>query len=158
MVSFSRSPRGTRSRKIGRYKFGSFFFDTNFCLQYRLITFEIRDRHQHCKSKPTHFHFTHPPVQNTPSWPRRPSNKRTRRLSSISKFFSQIFSEPFERSFNDRSLTTFLSLTTRKDAKKVHKLESQIPYHEGRGNNEEVEKIKAQIDAIWAKTREAVAI
>lgn len=35
------------------------------------------------------------------------------------------------------------------------KLESQIPYHEGRGNMEEVTKIKEQIEAIWEKTREA---
>jgi len=34
-------------------------------------------------------------------------------------------------------------------------LEAQIPYHQGRGNLEEVEKIKEQVDAIWAKTREA---
>jgi hypothetical protein len=43
----------------------------------------------------------------------------------------------------------------RKDAKKVAKLEAQIPYHDGRGNKEEVEKIKEQVAAIWAKTREA---
>lgn len=43
----------------------------------------------------------------------------------------------------------------RKDAKKVSKLEAQIPYHEGRGNKEEVEKIKQQVETIWAKTREA---
>eukprot|EP00934_Nitzschia_sp_Nitz4_P001927 Nitzschia sp. Nitz4//scaffold36_size144017//57994//58287//NITZ4_003086-RA/size144017-processed-gene-0.77-mRNA-1//-1//CDS//3329549456//1927//frame0 len=43
----------------------------------------------------------------------------------------------------------------KKDAKKVAKLEAQIPYHEGRGNKEEVEKIKEQVAAIWAKTREA---
>ena len=43
----------------------------------------------------------------------------------------------------------------RKDAKKVSKLEAQIPYHEGRGNKEEVEKIKAQVEAIWEKAREA---
>jgi len=43
----------------------------------------------------------------------------------------------------------------RKDAKKVSKLEAQIPYHEGRGNKDEVDKIKEQIDAIWEKAREA---
>ncbi len=43
----------------------------------------------------------------------------------------------------------------RKDQKKVTKLTAQIPYHEGRGNKEEVEKIKAQVEAIWVKTREA---
>jgi hypothetical protein len=43
----------------------------------------------------------------------------------------------------------------RKDAKKVSKLEAQIPYHEGRGNKEEVEKIKQQVAEIWVKTREA---
>ena len=46
-------------------------------------------------------------------------------------------------------------LINRKDQKKVDKLTAQIPYHEGRGNKEEVEKIKAQVDAIWVKTREA---
>jgi hypothetical protein len=43
----------------------------------------------------------------------------------------------------------------RKDLKKVTKLEAQIPYHEGRGNKDEVEKIKNQVAAIWTKTREA---
>jgi hypothetical protein len=42
----------------------------------------------------------------------------------------------------------------RKDAKKVSKLEAQIPYHEGRSNKEEVEKIKQQVAAIWKKTRD----
>jgi hypothetical protein len=49
----------------------------------------------------------------------------------------------------------FFSLR-RKDAKKVSKLEAQIPYHEGRGNQEEVAKIKEQIEAIWEKARESV--
>jgi hypothetical protein len=48
----------------------------------------------------------------------------------------------------------FSSASYRKDAKKVSKLEAQIPYHEGRGNKEEVEKIKEQISSIWAKARE----
>ena len=39
----------------------------------------------------------------------------------------------------------------RKDQKKVTKLEAQIPYHEGRGNVEEVAKIKEQIGAIKSK-------
>ena len=43
----------------------------------------------------------------------------------------------------------------RKDQKKVDKLSAQLPYHEGRGNAEEVTKIKGQIEAIWAKAREA---
>ena len=43
----------------------------------------------------------------------------------------------------------------RKEQKKVTKLEAQIPYHEGRGNKDEVEKIKEQIEAIWQKAREA---
>ena len=56
--------------------------------------------------------------------------------------------------------TLYLSLTIivspyRKDAKKVSKLEAQIPYHEGRGNKEEVEKIKEQVAEIWEKAREA---
>lgn len=46
------------------------------------------------------------------------------------------------------------SLSYRKDAKKVSKLEAQIPYHEGRGNLEEVTKIKEQVEAIWEKARE----
>eukprot|EP00536_Pseudo-nitzschia_multiseries_P013409 jgi/Psemu1/309950/fgenesh1_kg.572_\ len=44
---------------------------------------------------------------------------------------------------------------SKKDQKKVTKLESQIPYHEGRGNKEEVQKIKDQIAGIWTKTKEA---
>lgn len=44
---------------------------------------------------------------------------------------------------------------SKKDQKKVTKLESQIPYHEGRGNKDEVQKIKDQIEKIWQKTREA---
>ena len=46
-------------------------------------------------------------------------------------------------------------MINRKDAKKVAKLEAQIPYHEGRGNKEEVEKIRGQIASIWEKTRES---
>jgi hypothetical protein len=46
----------------------------------------------------------------------------------------------------------------RKDAKKVSKLQAQIPYHEGRGNKDEVEKIKQQVDAIWKKTKEAAFV
>ena len=58
---------------------------------------------------------------------------------------------------NIHALLPLLSISKqyRKDQKKVDKLTAQIPYHEGRGNKEEVEKIKAQVDAIWAKTREA---
>eukprot|EP00751_Fragilariopsis_kerguelensis_P009783 CAMPEP_0170797704 /NCGR_PEP_ID=MMETSP0733-20121128/25790_1 /TAXON_ID=186038 /ORGANISM="Fragilariopsis kerguelensis, Strain L26-C5" /LENGTH=65 /DNA_ID=CAMNT_0011148659 /DNA_START=194 /DNA_END=391 /DNA_ORIENTATION=- len=47
---------------------------------------------------------------------------------------------------------------SKKDLKKVTKLEAQIPYHEGRGNKEEVTKIKNKVDAIWDKTREAYAL
>jgi hypothetical protein len=43
----------------------------------------------------------------------------------------------------------------RKDQKKVDKLTAMIPYHEGRRNDEEVAKIKQQIEDIWQKTREA---
>ena len=43
----------------------------------------------------------------------------------------------------------------RKDQKKVDKLTAQIPYHEGRGNLEEVAKIKERVDSIWEKAREA---
>jgi len=41
----------------------------------------------------------------------------------------------------------------RKDAKKVQKLEAQIPYHEGRGNLEEANKIREQIADIMAKAK-----
>ena len=44
---------------------------------------------------------------------------------------------------------------SKKDQKKVEKLEAQIPYHEGRGNKEEAEKIRGQVAAIWQKAREA---
>jgi hypothetical protein len=44
---------------------------------------------------------------------------------------------------------------SKKDLKKVTKLESQIPYHEGRGNKDEVQKIKDQVEKIWQKTKEA---
>jgi len=44
---------------------------------------------------------------------------------------------------------------SKKDLKKVTKLESQIPYHEGRGNKEEVQKVRDQIAAIWTKTKES---
>ena len=46
-------------------------------------------------------------------------------------------------------------MSHRKDQKKVTKLEAKIPYFEGRGNKEEVDKIKQQIESIWVKTREA---
>ena len=46
-------------------------------------------------------------------------------------------------------------LHNRKDQKKVDKLTAQIPYHEGRMNKEEVEKIKDQIAHIWEKAKEA---
>ena len=44
-------------------------------------------------------------------------------------------------------------LLNKKDQKKLHKLEAQIPYHIGRGNSAEVEKIKGQVAAIWAKVK-----
>lgn len=44
---------------------------------------------------------------------------------------------------------------SKKDQKKVQKLEAQIPYHEGRQNMDEVTKIKEQIAAIWDKAKEA---
>ena len=47
------------------------------------------------------------------------------------------------------------SSANRKDQKKVTKLEAQIPYHEGRGDKEEADKIRQKIDAIWAKAKEA---
>jgi hypothetical protein len=43
---------------------------------------------------------------------------------------------------------------SKKDQKKVDKLLAQIPYHEGRGNKDEVEKIKEQVESIWQKTRD----
>ena len=44
---------------------------------------------------------------------------------------------------------------SKKEQKKVDKLQSQIPYHEGRGDKEQAAKIQEQIDSIWAKAREA---
>jgi len=44
---------------------------------------------------------------------------------------------------------------SKKDKKKVDKLTAQIPYHQGRGNMEEVTKIKEQIDSVWEKAKEA---
>eukprot|EP00553_Chaetoceros_curvisetus_P003776 CAMPEP_0204612404 /NCGR_PEP_ID=MMETSP0717-20131115/494_1 /ASSEMBLY_ACC=CAM_ASM_000666 /TAXON_ID=230516 /ORGANISM="Chaetoceros curvisetus" /LENGTH=61 /DNA_ID=CAMNT_0051624477 /DNA_START=65 /DNA_END=250 /DNA_ORIENTATION=- len=44
---------------------------------------------------------------------------------------------------------------SKKDAKKVAKLEAMIPYHEGRKNDEEVTKLKEQIASIWEKAKEA---
>ena len=49
----------------------------------------------------------------------------------------------------------FSNPSIRKDAKKVSKLEAQIPYHEGRGDKEAAEKIRQQIEDIWTKTKEA---
>ena len=48
-----------------------------------------------------------------------------------------------------------ITISHRKDQKKVTKLEVKIPYVEGRENKEEVDKIKQQIESIWVKTREA---
>ncbi len=53
------------------------------------------------------------------------------------------------------SVASLYSHSNRKDQKKVDKLQAQIPYHAGRGNKEEVEKINEQIEKIWEKTREA---
>jgi hypothetical protein len=52
-------------------------------------------------------------------------------------------------------LSTFATQNYRKDLKKVTKLEAQIPYHEGRGNKDEVVKIKEQIADIWEKAKAA---
>jgi len=37
----------------------------------------------------------------------------------------------------------------------VAKLEAQIPYHEGRGEADKVDKLKDQIKSIWDKAKEA---
>jgi len=52
-------------------------------------------------------------------------------------------------------LTLPFTHLNRKDQRKVDKLQAMIPYHEGRNNKEEVEKIKQQVANIWQKTREA---
>jgi hypothetical protein len=52
-------------------------------------------------------------------------------------------------------LFVYVTCRNRKDLKKVAKLEAQVPYHQGRGNMEEVEKIKEQVAGIWEKAREA---
>ena len=57
--------------------------------------------------------------------------------------------------FFDRYNRFYSNCSCRKDAKKVSKLESQIPYHEARGAKDEVQKIKDQVEKIWTKTREA---
>jgi hypothetical protein len=60
-------------------------------------------------------------------------------------------------SISPSNLYNFFKLycVIRKDQKKVDKLTAQIPYHEGRMNKEEVEKIKDQIAHIWEKAKEA---
>eukprot|EP00529_Nitzschia_sp_RCC80_P001309 CAMPEP_0113492032 /NCGR_PEP_ID=MMETSP0014_2-20120614/27862_1 /TAXON_ID=2857 /ORGANISM="Nitzschia sp." /LENGTH=93 /DNA_ID=CAMNT_0000385841 /DNA_START=200 /DNA_END=481 /DNA_ORIENTATION=- /assembly_acc=CAM_ASM_000159 len=63
---------------------------------------------------------------------------------------------PFVRSLDTTTNNDTNLPPNRKDAKKVAKLEAQIPYHEGRGNKDEVSKIKEQVEEIWRKTREAV--
>jgi hypothetical protein len=47
---------------------------------------------------------------------------------------------------------------SKKDQKKVDKLQAQIPYHEGRKNQVEADKCKEQIEAIWVKAREEAGI
>lgn len=69
-------------------------------------------------------------------------------------FLSVAFAARTSTERTSQRITTRLA-ANRKDKKKVSKLESSIPYHEGRGNKEEVEKIKEQIAAIWEKAREA---
>jgi hypothetical protein len=87
------------------------------------------------------------------SWARRTKRKKKRSLLT-SKFFGGFGA--WHLILNDHSTNENLIIAAdRKDLKKVTKLEAQIPYHEGRGNKEEVEKIKAQVADIWAKTREA---
>ena len=79
-------------------------------------------------------------------------------LDIFAHMFLLLFSTPTHPQLKNVSLfvVTILNiLCSRKDQKKVDKLEAQIPYHEGRGNKEEVEKIKQQVAAIWTKTREA---
>jgi|EP00590_Aulacoseira_subarctica_P002234 hypothetical protein len=44
---------------------------------------------------------------------------------------------------------------SKKDQKKVSKLEAQIPYYLGRNQPEEVDKVKEQIADIWAKAKQA---
>jgi len=44
---------------------------------------------------------------------------------------------------------------SKKGAKKVAKLEAQIPYHQGRDEKDEVEKIKEKVIAIRKKEMEA---
>lgn len=61
----------------------------------------------------------------------------------------------FRLNSNALSLNQLFFFVNRKDLKKVSKLEAQIPYHEGRGNKDEVVKIKEQIANIWEKAKEA---
>jgi hypothetical protein len=55
-----------------------------------------------------------------------------------------------KKQFKEEELTL-----SKKDQKKVSKLEAQIPYHEGRNNKEEVIKIKQQVADIWETTKQA---
>lgn len=95
----------------------------------------------------------------------QPSAIRLLLLLSLISFLTTLFSlqlhvsAPFHAPVLASALAAAgripLPCSHRKDQKKVDKLEAQIPYHEGRGNKEEVEKIRDQVAAIWAKTREA---
>ena len=77
-----------------------------------------------------------------------------RRGACLAPSLQSSFPEAIPASNPPASLVSPLNCR-RKDQKKVDKLTAQIPYHEGRGNKEEVAKIKEQVEAIWEKTREA---
>mmetsp|Transcript_25464 Transcript_25464/g.75005 ORF Transcript_25464/g.75005 Transcript_25464/m.75005 type:complete len:94 (+) Transcript_25464:769-1050(+) len=74
-----------------------------------------------------------------------------------SRIFSFFPSFSLHSFFAPSSLNPILIYVTsnRKGAKKVAKLEAQIPYHQGRDEKDEVEKIKEKVIAIRKKEMEA---
>ena len=110
------------------------------------------------------WHSRSVPRRRSIEWKEREPWKERAANIDISEALS-ICSEQFHRSTHICPFPLTLKLThpytasllavNRKDQKKVTKLEAQIPYHEGRGEKEEAEKIRQKIDAIWAKAKEA---
>jgi len=147
----------TPSERIQRY-----FFNATALIKSKT---EQRNHHWHLVNDSLYHLFT--PIHNQP-WLRikrkKKSPSRSESMIGISELcLKRTLTTQRRRSHRScslPSLTTNQSFSVslkhhRKDQKKVDKLTAQIPYHEGRGNKEEVEKIKAQVDAIWQKTREA---
>mmetsp|Transcript_22666 Transcript_22666/g.45889 ORF Transcript_22666/g.45889 Transcript_22666/m.45889 type:complete len:118 (+) Transcript_22666:156-509(+) len=77
--------------------------------------------------------------------------------SIISNYYTQFIGPfpPYSKQTMAKKQKEVEVTLSKKDQKKVDKLAAQIPYHEGRGNLEEITKIKDQIDTIWQKAKEA---